>query len=170
MSLSFSPTALPGVLVVTSVAAEDGAEPVFAAEAAGRAGVPGGWTGAELWRLTERGALRGLHLDPGPVLVRCVQGEVWAVAVDLRPDSPTCRRWVGMTLSLGNGHGLVVPAGCASGFVALAAPAAVLRLASAEGRRRGLRWDDPRLGIAWPVAAVSVPAAEQAYPGVAAPG
>lgn len=169
MTLSFHATALPGVLVATGTAGPGGgAEPIFAA-----AGAPAGLSDrlarAELIRLAGHGALRGLYRAPGQVVLRCVQGRVWAVAVDLRPDSPSFRRSIGVELAA-TGPGLVVPAGCAHGVVALSDHAAVLRLAAADDPGPGLRWDDPALGVAWPVRAVIVAPEERAFAGFATAG
>ncbi|MEB3317989.1 MAG: dTDP-4-dehydrorhamnose 3,5-epimerase [Cyanobacteriota bacterium] len=101
--------------------------------------------------------LRGLHYQLPPhaqgKLVRCVQGEIFDVAVDIRRGSPTYGQWVGAHLS-GENHGqLWVPAGFAHGFLVLSATADVLYKASGfwnKDAERSIRWDDPALAIAWP--------------------
>lgn len=162
MTLTFHATAVPGVLVATGTAGSgDGAEPIFAA-----ADAPGEASDrlvrAELFQLAGKGALRGLYLTPGQVVLRCVHGEVWAVAVDLRADSPAFRRSVGLDLAA-SGPGLVVPQGCAHGFVALCGRATVLRLAATDAPGAGLRWDDPSLAVAWPVSPVIEAAADRGF-------
>jgi dTDP-4-dehydrorhamnose 3,5-epimerase len=161
MTLSFHATAVPGVLVAAGPAGPDGAEPIVAA-----AGAPPGLSDrlarAELFRLAGHGALRGLYRAPGQVVLRCVQGRVWAVAADLRAESPAFRRSVGVELGA-SGPGLVVPPGCAHGVVALTDHATVLRLAAAADPGPGLRWNDPALGIAWPVPSVIVAPAERGF-------
>lgn len=169
MTLSFHATAVPGVLVATGAAGPgDGAEPIFAA-----AGAPAALSDrlarAELVHLAGHGALRGLYRAPGQVVLRCVQGRVWAVAVDLRTDSPAFRRSVGVELAAA-GPGLVVPPGCAHGVVALGERATLLRLAAADGPGTGVRWNDPALAVAWPVSAVTVAPEDGAFPGFVAPG
>jgi dTDP-4-dehydrorhamnose 3,5-epimerase len=109
--------------------------------------------------LSCRGVLRGLHyqLPPEPQgkLVRCVAGEIFDVAVDLRRSSATYGRWLGVRLSGDNHQQLWVPPGFAHGFLTLSARAQVLYKTSGFWNRdceRAIRWDDPRLGIQWPLA------------------
>ncbi|HVO14890.1 MAG TPA: dTDP-4-dehydrorhamnose 3,5-epimerase [Alphaproteobacteria bacterium] len=106
-----------------------------------------------------RGTLRGLHYQAAPhgeaKLVRCIQGAVFDVAVDLRAGAPTEGRWYGVELSAANGRTLYIPAGCAHGFQSLSDDAEVLYHMTAEYRpeaARGVRWDDATLGISWPIA------------------
>lgn len=106
-----------------------------------------------------RGVLRGLHFQEGEhaqaKLVRVVRGEVFDVAVDLRPESATYGRWVGATLSVQNRRQLFVPGRCAHGFLALSAVAEVVYKCDAfycPAAERGLMWDDPWIGIDWPLA------------------
>jgi dTDP-4-dehydrorhamnose 3,5-epimerase len=105
-----------------------------------------------------RGVLRGLHYQlphPQAKLVRVVRGEVFDVAVDLRRASPTFGRWTGETLSAANRRQLFLPEGFAHGFLALSAEAELLYKATDyyhPEAERCLRWDDPDLGIAWPLA------------------
>jgi dTDP-4-dehydrorhamnose 3,5-epimerase len=103
-----------------------------------------------------RGILRGLHAqlqNPQGKLVRAVQGEVFDVAVDLRPDSPAFGRWFGAVLSGDNFLQLYVPPGCAHGFVVLSETAhfeyKCTRLYD-RADEIGLAWDDPEVGIDWP--------------------
>lgn len=104
------------------------------------------------------GTLRGLHFQRPPhedvKLVRCTRGAVYDVIVDLRPDSPTYRRWLGVELNDRNRTALYVPAGCAHGYQTLVDATETLYLHSApyaQGSEGGVRWDDPALGIDWPV-------------------
>ncbi len=103
------------------------------------------------------GVLRGLHyqLPPHPQgkLVRCVLGEIFDVAVDLRVASPTFGQWVGACLSAANHHQLWVPEGFAHGFLTLSDHAEVLYKTTDFWSReceRAIRWDDLRLAISWP--------------------
>jgi dTDP-4-dehydrorhamnose 3,5-epimerase len=104
-----------------------------------------------------QGTLRGLHYQvqqPQGKLVRVTQGEVFDVAVDLRKSSPTFGKWVGTILSGDNKHQLWVPPGFAHGFYVLSGSAEFFYKCSdfyAPQYERTLRWDDPRLGIAWPL-------------------
>jgi dTDP-4-dehydrorhamnose 3,5-epimerase len=101
--------------------------------------------------------LRGLHMQAAPAgetkLVRCVRGAVFDVLADLRPASPSYRRWFGIELSDANRRVLYVPRGCAHGYMTLRPDSAVLYFAShayAPEHERVLRWDDPAFAIAWP--------------------
>lgn len=103
------------------------------------------------------GVVRGLHyqLEPEPQakLVRCVVGEIFDVAVDLRRSSPTFGQWVGAVLSATNHQQLWVPVGFAHGFMTLSPQAEVLYKAShfwSKSCERSLLWNDPAIGIDWP--------------------
>ena len=111
---------------------------------------------------SSRGVLRGLHyqLPPHPQgkLVRCVAGEIFDVAVDLRRSSPTYGQWVGTMLSGENHQQLWLPAGFAHGFFTLSEQADVLYKTTDVWSRdceRAIRWDDPALAIAWPLEALA---------------
>jgi dTDP-4-dehydrorhamnose 3,5-epimerase len=105
-----------------------------------------------------RGVLRGLHYQIHPraqaKLVSVLQGEIFDVAVDIRHGSPTYGRWVGERLSGQNGRMLYVPVGFAHGFCALSDRADVLYMVTDEYAPecdRGLLWNDPDIGIDWPI-------------------
>jgi len=109
---------------------------------------------------SKRGVIRGLHFQVHPAaqakLVWVVSGEVFDVAVDLRAGSPAYGKWAGHRLSAGNRRMLYIPAGFAHGFAVLSRGADVMYKVSAPysaAHERGLRWNDPDLGIAWPVEA-----------------
>lgn len=106
----------------------------------------------------ERGTLRGLHYQLAPraetKLVRCVRGALWDVILDLREGSPSFGRWFGAELSAENRRMLYVPRGFAHGFVTLADDTEALYFVDefyAPELERGVRWNDPRFGIRWPV-------------------
>ena len=103
------------------------------------------------------GVLRGLHYQAHPheeaKLVRCTRGAVFDVAVDLRPGSPTYRSWTGLELTAENYRALYIPEGCAHGFLTLVPATELVYQISTPYRpelSRGVRWDDPTIGIAWP--------------------
>jgi dTDP-4-dehydrorhamnose 3,5-epimerase len=105
-----------------------------------------------------RGVLRGLHdqLEPEPQgkLVRCVAGEIYDVAVDLHRSSPTFGQWLGARLSGSNHHQLWLPVGFAHGFLTLSETADVLYESSgfwSKACECSLRWNDPTIGIGWPL-------------------
>jgi dTDP-4-dehydrorhamnose 3,5-epimerase len=105
------------------------------------------------------GTLRGMHYQAAPhaqaKLVRCPRGRIYDVIIDLRPESETFRRWVGVELSAENGAMLYVPEGFAHGFQTLADDTEVFYQMSAyyeAASGRGVRWDDPAFGVEWPEA------------------
>lgn len=104
------------------------------------------------------GVLRGLHYQlkqPQGKLVRVVAGEIFDVAVDIRRSSPTFGKWVGMTLSAENKRMAWIPPGFAHGFYVTSDIAEVLYKASdyyAPEHERSMLWNDPALGIEWPLA------------------
>lgn len=103
------------------------------------------------------GTLRGIHfqLEPGQAkLVRCTRGQIFDVAVDLRRDSATFGHWQGFLLDDESHHQLFVPVGFGHGFCVLSELADVSYLVSSLYRpstEAGIRWDDPEVGIEWPV-------------------
>lgn len=104
-----------------------------------------------------KGVLRGLHYqlnDPQGKLVRVTQGRVFDVAVDMRRSSPHYGRWTGMELSAENHRMLWIPPGYAHGFLVLSESADFLYKTTAfyaPQWDRGVRWDDPEIGIDWPL-------------------
>ena len=107
--------------------------------------------------LSAGGTLRGLHmqiLKPQGKLVRVVEGEIWDVAIDVRPESPTFMRWTAATLSAANFRQLYIPPGCAHGFY-VASPAAQVQYKCTElydpADEIGIAWNDPEAGIPWPI-------------------
>jgi len=120
-----------------------------------------------------RGTLRGLHFQAAPheeiKLVRCTQGAIFDVAVDLRPDSATFCRWRAVELSADNRRALYVPAGFAHGFQTLTDEAEVFYQMSAAyvpDLARGVRWNDPAFAIAWPVEPPILSGRDAAFPDV----
>ena len=117
------------------------------------------------------GMVRGMHFQRPPhaevKLVRCIGGAIHDVIVDLRPDSPTYRRWFGAELSAENGRMMVVPRGFAHGFQARTDDATTFYMVSAfyapeaEG---GVRHDDPALAIAWPLAVTEISDKDSQWP------
>ena len=110
--------------------------------------------------LSSAGTLRGLHYQREPKaqgkLVRVIRGEVFDVAVDIRPGSSTYGGWVGVTLSDANRKSIYIPPGFAHGFCVVSPEAEVIYKTTEEyapDHEQGIRWDDPALGISWPVTA-----------------
>ena len=105
--------------------------------------------------MSTKGVLRGLHFQkeyPQGKLVRVIKGKVFDVAVDLRPASPTYKRWVGVELSEENKRQLLIPRGFGHGFVTLTDHVEFLYKADnyyAPEADGGIRWNDPELGVDW---------------------
>lgn len=119
--------------------------------------------------MSRRGILRGLHLQHPwgqGKLVHVVQGEVFDVAVDVRTDSPTFGQWVGATLSAENHLQVYIPPGFAHGFC-VTSDVALFSYKCTEAYHRetelGVAWNDPDLGIEWPVTNPMVSAKDQAF-------
>lgn len=115
--------------------------------------------------------LRGMHYQPAPnaetKLVRVGRGRIFDVAVDLRPDSPTYRRWTAAELSAENLAALFIPEGVAHGFLTLEPDTDVIyQIAPAyrPGHEAGVRWDDPAFAIAWPASPALISPRDAAYP------
>jgi dTDP-4-dehydrorhamnose 3,5-epimerase len=107
---------------------------------------------------SKKGVLRGLHFQRDSMaqgkLVRVTQGAAFDVAVDIRPESPRYAQWVGVELSASNRHMLWIPPGFAHGFLALEEETQVLYKTTAPYSKlheRAIRWDDPSIGIEWPL-------------------
>ena len=105
-----------------------------------------------------RGTLRGLHYQDAPFgqpkVVRCTRGAIYDVVLDVRPESATYGRWACFELDAGGLRSLYVPAGLAHGFETLVEDTEVLYQLATPRRashERGIRWDDPSLGITWPL-------------------
>jgi dTDP-4-dehydrorhamnose 3,5-epimerase len=104
-----------------------------------------------------RGVVRGMHVTLGPgqaKLVRCARGRIWDVVVDVRPQSPTYGEWEGFELSDDNMRSVYVPAGFAHGFCVTSEVADVTYKVTSyydAASERGIAFDDPDLGVEWPV-------------------
>lgn len=172
--MRFSSTAIDGVVLVDWTPASD-ARGSFARlhcpdefAAAGHPFVP---AQTSLSRNTAAGTLRGMHYEAAPhteaKLVRVVRGRIFDVAVDLRPESSTFRRWVGAELSADNGRALLIGKGMAHGFITLEPDADVLYQIDRmfePGHGRGVRWNDPAFGIEWPAAPAVISDRDATYP------
>jgi dTDP-4-dehydrorhamnose 3,5-epimerase len=117
------------------------------------------------------GTLRGLHYQRPPheevKIVRCTRGAVFDVVVDLRPASPTFRKWFGTELTQDNRSMLYVPEGCATGYLTLTPDAEIYYNTSAlyaPGHATGVRHDDPAFGIEWPGEARVLSDADRSWP------
>jgi dTDP-4-dehydrorhamnose 3,5-epimerase len=119
------------------------------------------------------GTLRGMHYQLPPhaetKLVRCVRGAIFDVIVDIRVESATFGEWLGLELSAENGRMLYVPEGFAHGLETLVDDTDVYYQISAyyaPGAEHGLRWDDPDLGIEWPLPPTVISEKDAGWPGI----
>jgi dTDP-4-dehydrorhamnose 3,5-epimerase len=134
-------------------------------------GLPGTMSQGSVSFNLRRGTLRGLHFQADPhaeeKLVRCTAGAVFDVIVDLRPGSRTCRGWYGVELTAENRTSVYVPKGFAHGFVTLCDDTEIFYMISVPyvaGSGRGVRWNDPAIGIEWPLEPTVISARDAAYP------
>ena len=118
-----------------------------------------------------KGTLRGLHYQLEPrseaKLVRCTQGAILDVIIDIRPNSPTYRRWQQFELSSANRRQLYIPKGFAHGFQTLSDDVEVNYLIStpyASELARGIRYDDPAFGISWPLSVTEISEKDARWP------
>ena len=119
----------------------------------------------------QRGTVRGVHYQEAPALeaklVRCTRGAMFDVVLDLRPGSPTYGQWYGVELSAENGRMLYVPERCGHGYQTLEEATEMFYMTSAfytPDAVRGVRFDDPGFGIAWPLPPVSVSKQDRNWP------
>lgn len=169
-------TAIPGALVVEPDVFRDPRGfflETFHRRKFREAGLPGEFVQDNHSFSSVRGVLRGMHAQlyhPQGKLVRAVLGQVFDVAVDLRPDSPTFGRWVSEVLSGDDFRHLYVPPGCAHGFFVLSDTAHVEYKCTDLYDRSdeiGLAWDDPEVGIRWPPGAPLLNDRDRAWPRLA---
>lgn len=172
--MKFSPTPLPGLIIVELEPNRD--ERGFFARVWCRRelearGLEGRFVQCNLSQSERRGTLRGLHYQLEPhteaKLVRCIEGRIFDVAVDLRQDSPTFQQWFGMELSAENRTMLFIPKGLAHGYLTLSDHALCMYESSAfyePNAERGIRWNDPTFSIAWPMTPTVVSPKDQGYP------
>jgi len=132
---------------------------IYCRAALAEAGLPFEVVQVNVSRNPARHTLRGLHFQrpphAEPKIVACLRGRIWDVAVDMRPDSATYRHWRAFELSGEEGIAVHLAAGFAHGFITLEPDCEVHYLmgaAFAPEAASGIRWDDPAIGIAWPVA------------------
>ena len=118
-----------------------------------------------------RGTLRGMHYQLPPSaevkVVRCIAGALFDVILDLRPDSSTFSKWFGAELNAENRTMMYVPEGCAHGFITLSDATEALYMVSEfydPNEERGVRFSDPRFGIAWPLTPTETSAKDANWP------
>jgi dTDP-4-dehydrorhamnose 3,5-epimerase len=144
---------------------------IYCPEEFAAAGIEFQSTQINLSRNLARFTLRGMHWQDPPFaeakLVRVTSGAAHDVVIDLRAESPTFRRWIARRLDAERANALFIPEGCAHGFLTLELQTDIVYQMSRSfvpGHARGLRWDDPAIGIDWPAEPAVIGAADLAWP------
>ena len=170
----FTPLALPGAMIVDLERSDD-TRGYFARAWCERefaeAGLNPRLVQASISQNRRRGTLRGMHYQVAPhaedKLVRCIQGAIWDVIIDLRPESPTYLQHRAIELNAARGRALYIPKGFAHGFQSLTDDAQLFYQMSEfyqPAAQRGLRWDDPRFAIDWPERPPILSSRDASYP------
>ena len=169
-------TELPGVLVLEPTVHRDTRGfflETYQAERFAKAGITAPFVQDNHSR-SARGVLRGLHAQrrtPQGKLVRVILGEIWDVAVDIRVDSATYGRWIGVTLDAASFRQLWIPPGFLHGFCVMSEWAEIEYKCTAPYDRDdeiGVVWDDPDIGIAWPITDPALSPKDAALPRLSA--
>jgi dTDP-4-dehydrorhamnose 3,5-epimerase len=158
--MRFSPTTIEGVTLIEFEPAEDTRgffARAFCEEQADRAGIALRARQINLSHNRNAFTLRGMHYQAAPhtetKIIQCVRGRAYDVALDLRLESASYRRWIGFELSSDRPRSLFIPEGCAHGFLTLEADTDLLYLmgtAYVAEAACGVRWNDPAFAIQWP--------------------
>jgi dTDP-4-dehydrorhamnose 3,5-epimerase len=165
-------TGIPGLLIIeTAVHGDERGyfKELWRASRYQQLQLPGRFVQANVSR-SGMGVIRGLHYQypqPQGKLVTVLEGRIFDVAVDIRSDSPTFRQWVGVELSDQNHRQLYVPEGFAHGFCVLGESALMHYLCTAEYAAEfdaAIAWDDPDIGVEWPIEAASISAKDRSAP------
>lgn len=126
---------------------------------------------ANISRNKYKGTLRGLHMQHAPFaetkLVRCTRGAIYDVIVDMRPQSPTYKQWIGVELTAENYQMLYVPEGFAHSYLTLEDDSEVLYQVTQfynAASEAGFRWDDPAFNIVWPVEPLIISERDKSHP------
>jgi dTDP-4-dehydrorhamnose 3,5-epimerase len=177
--MRFTETAIPGVIIVEIEPHSD--ERGFFARSwcereAGLHGLSLETVQCNISFNHRKGTLRGMHYQVAPFeetkLVRCTAGSLYDVAVDIRADSPTFGRHVGVELTAGNRRMLYIPRGCAHGFLTLDDDTEVSYQMSSvysPDHARGFRWNDPLFGVHWAAPIDVISDRDRTYPDFAPP-
>jgi len=170
----YTETKLPGAFVIEAQMIRDdrgGFAYLFESREAASKGLRTGCVQVKLSTNVKKGTLRGMHYQVPPAaevkLVRCIRGAVWDIIVDIRPDSPTYLQSFGVELSAENRKALYVPQLFAHGYQTLTDDAEVVYQVDefyAPQHERGMRFDDPKLNLQWPLGVASISAKDQAWP------
>jgi dTDP-4-dehydrorhamnose 3,5-epimerase len=171
--MRFTPTAVDGATVLEFEGHRDARgyfARTFCEESFAEAGIALRVVQTNLSRNPRRATLRGMHYQAEPhgedKVVQCVRGRVFDVAVDLRPASPSFRRWAGVELSPDSNRSFFIPRGCAHGFLTLEDDSDLVYLMGqpfVAGSGRGVRWNDPAFAVEWPAVPMEMSERDAAY-------
>jgi dTDP-4-dehydrorhamnose 3,5-epimerase len=172
--MRFEETDLPGVWLIDPVPARDERgffARTFCTREYAERGLVAGFVQHSTSHSSRCGTLRGMHFQRAPhqeiKVVSCLKGAIWDVVVDLRPWSSTFCKWRGFELSADNRRQLYIPEGMAHGFQTLRDDSEVGYLISAfyaPEAASGVRYDDPRFAISWPLPVSSISDKDRAWP------
>jgi dTDP-4-dehydrorhamnose 3,5-epimerase len=143
----------------------------FCVDEFGKAGLSTQFPQCNISYNDKKATLRGMHYQVEPFgeikIVSCTSGSVYDVLVDLRPESTTYRKWFGVELSASNRRAIYIPKGIAHGFITLTDGAELFYMMSAiykPDAARGVRFDDPAIGIKWPLKPLVISKRDMNYP------
>jgi len=172
--MKFTTTKLPGLILIDiePVLDERGMfARIWCKEEFKQAGLTTELSQCSISHNKSRGTLRGLHYQLAPCaeikLIRCTQGAVFDVIVDLREDSPTYKDWFGCELNAKNHRMLYVPEGLAHGFITLLDETEMfyqISIPYAPALAAGIRWNDPSFNIKWPMEPIKISVKDMNYP------
>lgn len=172
--MNFTETELPGVFVVELDRRTDDRgffARVWCEKEAAAHGLRGRMVQCNVGFSEQAGTLRGIHFQKAPhaeaKLVRCTRGAAYDVSVDLRPDSPTCGRWIAFEMTPENGKMLYIPEGFGHAYQTLVDDTEFMYLTSqfyAPDSSTGYCHDDPAFGITWPLPVTALSQADREWP------
>lgn len=172
--MKLTPLRLPGLFLLEGAQFDDERgffARIWEAEALAAAGLQTAFNHCSLSFNPQQGTLRGLHFQQPPLpevkVVRCSRGAMYDVVVDIRPGSPTYLQWEAVELSAGDLRSLYIPPGMAHGFQTLRDETEVFYMIGAPYQvhlQSGLRYDDPKLAIPWPLPVSKISERDQGWP------
>ena len=178
--MKFEATTIPGVFTVVldrHVDARGSFARLFCQDDFAAAGLETRFVQQSLSMTSRAGTLRGMHYQRKPheevKFVRCVRGAVYDVVADLRPDSPTFRRWQAFELSVHSDLAVYIPKGCAHGFQTLVDDVEILyqmTVPYAAVAADGFRYDDRMIGITWPLPVTMIADKDLTWPRITEDG
>lgn len=161
MAMKFAPVPIAGAFLIELEPRTDERgmfARVFCKKEFAEHGLPTNFVQTNISVCAKRGTIRGLHWQTEPFgetkLFRCTRGEIFEAFVDMRPDSPTYKKWFGVTLDAESHRMLLVPTGCANGYQTLTDNVEITYSVGEfyhPEAERGLRWNDPIFNIEWPI-------------------